>query len=376
MAKKSRMIGTIILTILGLTIIAGTIFYASSPQFGGSLTKKQKSEYAKFENFKNGKFVNQAETSLNADYWEVTKKTFTSSPNRKPKRNIEVEKIDKNAFDNLSPDTTYLFWFGHSTVLLIIDGKKILIDPMFSNKSTPIPFAGAKRYYEEFPLDIEDFPTIDIVIVSHNHYDHLDYNSTQQLKNKVGQYYVPLGVGNNLRNWGIADDKIHELNWWDSVDYKEVNLVCAPARHGSGRGMFDNNVTLWCSWIIKGKKTNVFFSGDGGYDEHFKEIGEKYGKFDVALIECGQYDENWKAIHLMPEETAQAGVDLQAELILPIHWGAFTIAYHDWAEPVERLMLKAKELNIAVTTPEIGEMIIVGDKTPTEKWWEKYMVEK
>ena len=209
--------------------------------------------------------------------------------------------------------------------------------------------------------------------MSHDHYDHLDYETIQKLKDKVGVYFTPLGLGNHLIEWGVNKERINELNWWDSIDFDGIKLICTPARHFSGRGLFDRATTLWCSWVIEGKKDNVFFSGDSGYDTHFKEIGEKYGPFDISLMECGQYNEDWKLLHMMPEETVQAALDLKSKLTMPIHWGGFTLAFHDWTDPIERVVNKAKKLNMPITTPKIGEPVIIGKETyPIEKWWKNY----
>jgi L-ascorbate metabolism protein UlaG (beta-lactamase superfamily) len=300
---------------------------------------------------------------------------FKKDPTRRPSKNIEVEKLDSLEIVNRNPKVTQLTWFGHSTFLLEMEGKTILIDPMFGQVAAPHPMLGANRYSEDLPIKIEQLPYIDFVILSHDHYDHLDYKSIKKLKGKVGAYYTPLGVGNHLASWGISAEKINELNWWDTVNVGDINLVCTPARHFSGRGIANKESTLWASWVIKGEKESVFFSGDSGYGEHFKEIGDKYGPFDIALMECGQYNKSWSAIHMMPEETAQAAVDSKSKLVLPIHWGGFRLAMHSWSDPVERITVAAANLNIPVTTPRIGESLVVGDSIyPQEKWWEEYNV--
>jgi L-ascorbate metabolism protein UlaG (beta-lactamase superfamily) len=330
--------------------------------------------YANSRNFKKGKFANQHPSPMDINYWKLFTEMIKKSPNRNPIKNILVEKIDSTNIENHNSGITQLTWFGHSAFLLEMDGKKILIDPMLGESPTPHPLLGPKRYSKELPIEIEKLPFIDAVILSHDHYDHLDYESIQKLKGKVGQYYTPLGVGNHLIKWGVAKEKIHELNWWDSINFDGIELVSCPARHFSGRGLFDRATTLWCSWVIKGINDNIYFSGDSGYDTHFKEIGEKYGPFDISLMECGQYNEDWKLLHMMPEETVQAAVDLKSKLILPIHWGAFTLAFHDWTDPIERVTIKAKELNMPITTPKIGEVVIIGDAPfPNEQWWTNYV---
>ena len=376
MKKTFKMIGFTIVILAVIVLISGVIFLNLSPQFGKSTTKQQKELYALSENFLNGKFKNQHISPMNVDYWKIFKELTKKAPNRNPSKNVLVEKIDSTVIENHNKNITYLTWFGHSTFLLEIDGKKILIDPMLGEVPAPHPLLGSKRYSKDLPIEIEKLPFIDAVILSHDHYDHLDYESILKLKDKVGQYFTPLGLGNHLIEWGVSNEKIKELDWWDDIEFEGIKLVCTPARHFSGRGIFDRATTLWCSWVIKGEKDNIFFSGDSGYDTHFKEIGEKYGPFDISLMECGQYNEDWKLLHMMPEETVQASLDLKSKLTLPIHWGGFTLAFHDWTDPIERILSKANELNVPITTPKIGEQVIVGDLIfPTEKWWKKYMTE-
>jgi len=376
MKRISKMIVIILSSIIGLIIITTILFISYSPQFGKVITKEQSKEYSKLENFKNGKFTNQHPSPMTVNYWKIIKELTKKTPNRNPSRDILVEKIDSTEIVNHNKNITYLTRFGHSAFLLEIDGKNILIDPMLGDVPAPHPLLGPKRYSKDLPIEIAKLPFIDAIILSHDHYDHLDYETIKKLKNKVGRFYTPIGLGNHLILWGVAENKITELNWWESVEFDKIKLVCTPSRHFSGRGLFDGASTLWCSWVIKGAKDNVFFSGDSGYDTHFKEIGEKYGPFDISLMECGQYNEDWKLLHMMPEETVQASLDLKSKLTLPIHWGAFTMAFHDWTDPIERILNEAHELNMPVTTPKIGEPVILGNVTfPTEKWWEKYTLE-
>ena len=377
MKKIFKMIGISIITIISLILIIGVLFLNLSPQFGKGATKAQKMMYTKLGNYENGKFINQNLSPMDINYWKIIEELTKKAPNRNPNKNILVEKIDSISIENHSKDITYLTWFGHSTFLLEIDGKKILIDPMFGEVPAPHPLLGQKRYSKELPIEIKKLPFIDAVILSHDHYDHLDYESIQKLKGKVGRYYTPLGLGNHLIEWGVEKEMINELNWWESIEFESVKLVCTPARHFSGRGLLDRANTLWCSWVIKGAKDNIYFSGDSGYDTHFKEIGEKYGPFDISLMECGQYNIDWKLLHLMPEETVQASIDLKSKLILPIHWGGFTLAFHDWTDPIERITKTAKELKIPITTPKIGEPVILGKTTyPKQKWWKNYILKK
>jgi L-ascorbate metabolism protein UlaG (beta-lactamase superfamily) len=301
----------------------------------------------------------------------ILKDYIIGVPNNSPKTPLPVLKLDSLNIANRPDTITRLTWFGHSAFLLEIEGKNILIDPMFGPTPAPHPWLGRHRFTEGLPIEIAKLPKIDAVIFSHDHYDHLDYESIQKLKDKVGQYYTPLGVGSHLIKWGVPAENVHELNWWEEIKYEELTFKCTPARHFSGRAFGDRFSTLWASWVIQSQSQNIYFSGDSGYGPHFKTIGDKCGPFDFAMMECGQYDKRWDNIHMMPEETAQAAVDIKAKNFMPIHWGAFVLALHTWKDPIERVTKKAAELGIPITTPQIGESIVLElPERPTRRWWE------
>lgn len=358
--------------LLLLLVVIIALFVNLSPEFGGSPTKEQKNFYTQSKNFKGGVFVNEVDINMELGFSGFIKSIrgyFGPLPNTVPDRNIAVAEIDSLEIAKYQGPTR-LVWFGHSTFLLQIEGVTILIDPMFGNVPAPHPLLGKNRFSKNLPIKIEKLPKIDAVIFSHDHYDHLDYGSVQLLKDKVGVFYTPLGVGVHLTEWGVGQERIVEMDWWDETDFKGLKFKCAPAQHFSGRGLSDRGKTLWSSWVIASGTENIFFSGDSGYGAHFKEIGEKYGPFDFAMMECGQYNELWKDIHMMPEETAQAGLDVKAKKIMPIHWGAFKLAMHTWTDPVERISKKAKEIGIPVTIPKIGEPIYLdNDSVADEQWW-------
>lgn len=365
------MIVTIVL--IGVLVIGITLFINLNPQFGGTISNDKKEVYAKSKNYEKGKFILRAPVMTGDSFWSVIKKSFKSIPNAKPQTNLESQQLDSLDIVNYQNNDSRLTWFGHSTFLLEMDGKNILLDPMLGEHASPIPISMAKRFSETLPIQIEKLPFIDFVVYSHDHYDHLDYGSVQKLKDKVGMFYVPLGLSAHLVKWGVAAEKIKELDWWQTAQFDHIQLVCTPANHFSGRGLFDRGTTLWASWVIKGANENIYFSGDGGYGDHFKQIGDQYGPFDIAMMECGQYDENWSKIHMFPEETVQASVDIQAKLMIPIHWGGFKLANHSWTDPIERVLTKANELNVQVSTPQIGEPILLNeDFYPQTKWWESY----
>jgi L-ascorbate metabolism protein UlaG (beta-lactamase superfamily) len=373
MFKIFKYLGLGLLSMIILLLFGGILFINLSPQFGRSPSAEQIKSYQASGHHNGEKFVNRTPAIMDIKFWSLLKKQFADAPKRNPARDITVEKIDSLDIVNYDKDTTRITWFGHSAFLLEIEGKKILLDPMLSEVPAPHPWLGPKRYSSALPIAIERLPVIDAVLISHDHYDHLDYESISLLKEKTRHFYTSLGVGNHLEEWGVEPEKITELNWWDSANFVGIKLVSAPARHFSGRGLTDRQATLWCSWVIQGKTDKIYFSGDGGYDIHFKEIGEKYGPFDLSLLECGQYNEQWKAIHMMPEETVQAAIDLNSKVFMPIHWGAFTLALHDWTDPVERASQEARRLDQPITTPRIGQSFQINTRSyPTSTWWELY----
>ncbi|PFW55084.1 hypothetical protein COE58_06010 [Bacillus cereus] len=314
------------------------------------------------------KYINQVHTDVSfkpKDIIGLMTDYFKMKTKLRPMKNLPIVLSNKNN-ESLESVT----WFGHSASLLKIEGKKLLLDPMLGDASSPFPVFNSKRYSGTFSLEREDLQEIDAIIISHNHYDHLNYKSIMQLKDRAKHFYVPTGVAQYLIKWGVSPSKISEHNWWDEITFDNIKLVCAPARHFSGRSMTDRDRSLWCSWLILGQETKIFFSGDSGYAPHFKEIGDKYGPFDLTLMECGQYDPRWSAIHMLPEETVQAHIDVKGELLLPIHWGAFTLALHEWSDPIERVTKEAKRLGVNITTPQIGESITLKSKDyPSAAWW-------
>ena len=372
--KSLKILG---LTLIGLLVIIigfGALFLNFYPSFGGNPSENQQIEFAKKSYYKDGRFKNQEPTNMDMSFSNILfliSEYRRTGVQREPEKNIHVNKIDSLSIVRYTDSIPRITWFGHSAFLLEFDDKKILLDPMLGESPSPHPLIGTKRYSSDLPIIIEKLPQIDAVIFSHDHYDHLDYESILLLKDKVKDFYVPLGVGTHLEAWGVATNKIHELAWWGEVKQDDVFFACTPAQHFSGRGIFNRETTLWASWVIKSDKYSFYFSGDSGYGKHFKEIGDKYGGFDFAMIECGQYNELWSDIHMMPEESVQACLDLNAKLAMPIHWGAFTLALHAWTDPVVRFEAKAKELNLPYITPEIGNRVMLNQPyIHMNNWWE------
>ncbi|WP_057936747.1 MBL fold metallo-hydrolase [Algoriphagus resistens] len=361
-----------LISIVLILFLVGVLFVNFSPEFGGSPSKQKIAQFEKLDYFENGKFSNLMPTNMDMDFAEAIKmlpEFFKNDPTRRPDFKLPIAYRDSLELV-VDDHPTRLVWFGHSTFLLQIDGKTILIDPMFGEVPAPNPMLGKKRFSEELPIAIEKLPQIDMIIMSHDHYDHLDYRSIRKLKEKTKAFYMPLGMGAHFEEWGVDSSRIHELGWWDEIRADGLLLALTPARHFSGRGLSNRFSTLWGSWVIQGESDNIYFSGDSGYGTHFKQIGEKYGPFNFAMMECGQYNERWTDIHMVPEETAQAAKDISAKVFMPIHWAAFTLAMHSWTDPVERVMAKAKEINQPIIVPEIGQFIELDKNLMTErKWW-------
>jgi L-ascorbate metabolism protein UlaG (beta-lactamase superfamily) len=323
--------------------------------------------------YQDGKF-NPKGNALNMSFTEYASTTwdflFTRN-HRTPDTELPVKPVDLSHFNNRDSDRLNVTWLGHSSLMINIDGYKILTDPVFEKR---VSVFGPTRFNGEVPLNIRQIPKIDVVIISHDHYDHLNKYSVQRLIEKSDKFVVPLAVGSRLIQWGVPKDKIVELDWWQEYRFDEnLMLASTPAQHFSGRGLTDRNKTLWASWVIQTPLHNLFFSGDSGYFGGFKQIGDKYGPFDMTFIECGAYNESWSQVHMFPEQTVQAHLDLKGKVLQPIHWATFNLALHPWYEPMVRLTAVAKTKNVKIATPVVGEITVYRMNIPATRWWEQAM---
>ena len=292
---------------------------------------------------------------------------LSNANNGSPTAELPVKPLVPSFFTDPGGNQLNATWLGHSSLLINMDGYRLVTDPVFEKRVSPL---GPTRFNGAVPLDIHQVPRIDAVIISHDHYDHLNKHSVQQLAPKTHRFVVPLGVGALLVKWGIPAEKTIELGWWEEYRFDEnLTIAATPAQHFSGRGLTDRNRTLWASWVVRSPFHNIFFSGDSGYFDGFKRIGDTYGPFDMTFIECGAYNQAWSQVHLFPEQTVQAHLDLKGRILHPIHWGTFNLALHPWYEPMERLAAAAKAAGIRTATPVPGETTISPAKIPGSQWW-------
>ncbi len=354
-----------------LLLILSTLaiwLFMQLPQFGKVPDKTRLDRIKKSPNYGKDSFQNQSHTPSLAEGtspWDILKAYFNLPKDREPGQPIPSVKTD---LKTISADVPTLIWFGHSSYLILLEGKTILVDPVFSGNASPVAFFG-KNYEGSNVYTVDDLPDIDILLITHDHYDHLDYPTVKKLRPKVKEVITSLGVGAHLERWGYEAGMIQELEWGEAArQLGTLTLTALPARHFSGRGL-KRNQTHWSSFVLQATHHTLYLGGDSGYDSHFKKIGDEYGPFDLAILECGQYNEFWKYIHLLPEQTVQAALDLRAKTLLPVHSSKFSLALHPWHEPLERVSQEAQKLNLSVTTPLIGQPVRVGKDYPNEKWW-------
>lgn len=333
-------------------------------EFGGNPLVDRADLLKTAPNFKDSHFHNTLKERP-SDLW-VNLKDFWNS----------IDKFPPSPFPQVKPQYLetprqglHAVWFGHASVLVEIDGHRVFFDPVLSDFAFPVKSVAPQRQNPP-PLSLEELPTIDAVVISHDHYDHLDMKTLKHLAKQGTMFFVGLGVGAHLEKWNIPLEQIKEMKWGDSISLKGLTINCTEARHYSGRKAMSMD-TLWTSWVIQGEKHTVFHSGDSGYSEHFKLIGDQFPNIDISLIKVGDYglDLAWQDIHMVPESSIQAHIDLGAKVMIPIHWGVFILSNHSWNEPIERALAASKEKGIELVTPKLGEEVIFGKTFKNELWW-------
>jgi L-ascorbate metabolism protein UlaG (beta-lactamase superfamily) len=352
------------------TIIVSTWIFLRSPHFGKLPSGERLALIKKSPHYITGQFRNIHATPQlveGANMFTVMRKFFfAKSRHNKPLQLLPSKKTDLLLLD---PGRNSLIWFGHSSYFMQVDGKKILVDPVFSGAASPLPFT-TKSFAGSDVYAPDDLPEIDYLFITHDHWDHLDYKTVIKLKPKVKKVITGLGTGAHLEYWGYGKEMIIEKDWEQEIILESGFIVqTTPARHFSGRG-FKRNRSMWMSFVLQTPTLKLFLGGDSGYDTHFDEIGKQYGPFDLAILECGQYNPYWKYIHMMPEETVQAGMDLKTKKILPVHWAKFSLSLHDWDEPIKRITAEALKKNMDLIHPMIGELVDLDNSIQSGRWRE------
>lgn len=358
----------LLITIIFLFITTVYLFL-QQPKFGKKSSGERLEKIKQSPNYKNGQFQNLSHTPDLAEgvgYFTVMKEFFFGKSKRsKPASPLPSQKTN---LLNLATDENVFVWFGHSSYFMQVDGKCILVDPVLSGSASPIRFTTTS--YEGSDVYIPaDFPAIDYLFITHDHWDHLDHSTILKLKPKIKKIITGLGTGAHLEHWGFDTNDIIEKDWNEIIQLENGFTVnTTPGRHFSGRGI-KRNLALWMSFVLTTPTMKIFIGGDSGYDRHFKTIGDVYGPFDLAILECGQYNRYWKYIHMIPEEVVQAGIDLQTKVLFPVHWAKFSLSLHAWDEPVKRVTTEANKKNIKMITPMIGEAVNLQNLPLSVAWW-------
>ena len=363
MAKTAKL-----LTLAALGAAVGAVAWAAKgiPEQMGAAPPPE--FLSRSPRFKDGKFQNEVPTSTVPEGLRRTLVELAfGKQKRKPTRPVPLVKAP--AID-LAPDGLSVIWYGHSSALVEIEGKRVLFDPIWSDRCSPSEAVGPKRLHPT-PIAVEELPTVDAIAISHDHYDHLDMATIKALvRLQSAPFLVPLGVAAHLDRWGVPPERIIEIDWDDTVDIAGLRFVSTAARHFSGRG-FSRDGTLWTSWVIAGETRKVFYTGDSGYWDGYARIGAEHGPFDATLIQIGAYGEGWPDIHMTPEDGVRAHADVRGGLLIPLHWCTFSLAIHDWSEPADRLWAEAKARDIKLAVPRPGERVDVDEPPAVDGWWQQ-----
>jgi L-ascorbate metabolism protein UlaG (beta-lactamase superfamily) len=321
--------------------------------------------------YRDGRFRNVEEAPMTtSSNREMFRRQFFGDEQREPLGTIPVVHTPKAQLPVLPESGLRATWLGWASVLVEIDGHRVLTDPVWSDRCSPSTLVGPKRFHEP-PIALDDLPSIDVVVISHDHYDHLDMPVIRTLAARGTHFAVPLGIGAHLRKWDVPAAQIHDLDWHEGITVRGLRVTATPSRHYSGRNPLLANQTLWAAWSVRGPAHSFFFSGDSGYSADFRKIGETYGPFDLSLIKIGAYDDSWKSIHMLPEEAIEVHRDVRAKVLLPIHWATFNLGFHDWVEPPQRAIAAAQKAGVTIVVPRPGQRFEpTVSLPPIEKWWE------
>ncbi|MEV4544172.1 MBL fold metallo-hydrolase [Micromonospora echinaurantiaca] len=357
---------------VGLAALAGLAWVARDvpAALGGRLTGARAERAARSPQFRDGTFHNRASTrTMVADpgrnlLWELV----FGKQQRRPRSAVPLLRPAEPPATDTDRQLNVV-WYGHASALIEIEGRRVLLDPVWSERCSPSAAVGPRRLHEP-PVRLDELPPVDAILISHDHYDHLDMATVRALlASQSAPFLVPLGVGAHLDRWGVPADRIVELDWSECHRVAGLEITATAAQHFSGRGLRRDG-TLWSSWVIAGARRKVFYTGDSGYFDGYAEIGAEHGPFDVTLMQIGAYDRAWPSIHMFPEEAVSAHLDLHGGLLIPVHWATFNLALHDWSEPVDRLWAEAKARDVRLAVPRPGERVVVDDPPAVDGWWQ------
>lgn len=362
--------------IIALILILGggaAWFLMNHAPFGGNIAGARLERVQASAHYGDGKFVNtvpQSPWEL-ALLWDYLVEQFFGDQRREPPSAIPVLAIPTALLAARPAAGLRAIWLGHSSVYIELDGVRLLLDPVFSERASPFESMGPKRFHPT-PFALGDLPKIDAVLISHDHYDHLDMATVQYLAARGTTFYVPLGVGAHLDEWQVPPSQIIELDWGQSAKLQGLSIVSTPTRHYSGRELFDYQATLWSSWSVIGPENRFYYSGDTGFSDHFAKTGSRYGPFDLSIIKIGAYGPgaSWIDVHMTPEHAIDAHLALKARRMLPVHWATFNLAFHDWDEPIKRALAAAQDKNVDLATPRLGEVVSAAGPNRTGRWWQ------
>ena len=345
-------------------------WWTATPDIGAKATGERLTRMQASPQWKDGIFDNEL-PRVDGPMDEMLEKEFSgASEHQVPEGPLPVVQRTGAELAQLPASGLRVTWLGHSTLLVEIDGLRVLMDPVWAERVSPWESIGPSRFFEP-PLALDELPPIDAVLISHDHFDHLDYATVIALKDRDLRWLVPLGIGAHLEHWGVPVDQIEEMDWWEDRVFGEVRITATPARHFSGRWLDRLSSTLWVGWAINGPEHDVFYSGDTSLHPELVDIGERLGPFDLTMMDAGAYDSTWTDVHLGPEQTVVAHRMVKGDLLLPVHWGLFDLGNHGWTEPMERVQVAAERFGVRVVSPKPGESVELSDVGPsaTTRWW-------
>jgi L-ascorbate metabolism protein UlaG (beta-lactamase superfamily) len=361
--------GLIVFAACVLVLFLGLVVSSAGlKSFGGKLSGARLQRAQRSPNFKDGKFVNPVPTDKlePGTLMAMLREELFGGEERVPKTRIAVVRRAKADF--ATAPALRATWIGHASTLIEIDGRRVLTDPIWSERASPSTWVGPLRFHPP-PLPLAELPAIDVVLISHDHFDHLDMATVKELAARGTRFAVPLGIGAHFDVWGIDPTRVIELDWHERTEIAGLRIIAAPARHYSGRNPLRGDETLWASWVIVGPTRRAFFSGDSGYFDGFAATGAKHGPFDIAIVKIGASHWTWADIHMQPEDAVRTALDVRARLLMPVHWGTFNLAVHAWNEPASRVVAAAKKANLPLVIPRPGELVNAAEPPSLVEWW-------